>query len=188
LFAARLVFNTGQRHARRTDNPGVPRSEGSGPPSLLPRGAAGWRGLAAVLLLGYAFLLCDKAVTCAGGSDSSGYLNAARLLARGKLSDSVEPLARFKLSQDFARVFIPLGFSPGIEPGTMVPSYPLGLPLHMAAAGLVGGWARAPFWVSPLAAALCLVLVYGIGRELGMSRPFAAAAAACLAVFPTFVW
>ena len=166
----------------------MPRSEGSGPPSLLPRGAAGWRGLAAVLLLGYAFLLCDKAVTCAGGSDSSGYLNAARLLARGKLSDSVEPLARFKLSQDFARVFIPLGFSPGIEPGTMVPSYPLGLPLHMAAAGLVGGWARAPFWVSPLAAALCLVLVYGIGRELGMSRPFAAAAAACLAVFPTFVW
>ena len=122
-----------------------------------------------------------------GGADSSGYLNAAKLLARGKLTDSVEPLTRFNLSQDYARVFIPLGFSPGIEPGTMVPSYPLGLPLHMAAAGLVGGWARAPYWVSPLAAALCLLLVYGIGRELGMSRPFAVAPSVCLAVFSTFV-
>jgi hypothetical protein len=146
------------------------------------------KAFAAALLLGYAFLLCDKAVTCAGGSDSSGYLNAARLLARGRLSDAVEPLGRFNLSLDFVRVFIPLGFSPGNEPGTMVPSYPLGLPLHMAAAGLVGGWALAPFWVSPLAAALCLLLTYGIGRELGMSRPFAVAAAVCLAVFPTFVW
>jgi 4-amino-4-deoxy-L-arabinose transferase-like glycosyltransferase len=42
--------------------------------------------------------------------------------------------------------------------------------------------------VSPLAAALCLLLVYGIGRELGMSRPFAVAAAACPAVFASFVW
>jgi 4-amino-4-deoxy-L-arabinose transferase-like glycosyltransferase len=58
----------------------------------------------------------------------------------------------------------------------------------MAAAALVGGWARGPFWVSPLAATLCLLLVYGIGRELGMTRALAAAAAACLAVFPSFFW
>jgi 4-amino-4-deoxy-L-arabinose transferase-like glycosyltransferase len=42
--------------------------------------------------------------------------------------------------------------------------------------------------VSPLAATLCLLLVYGIGRELGMTRTLAATAAACLAVFPSFFW
>jgi hypothetical protein len=140
------------------------------------------------LLLGYLFLLCDKAFLAAGGSDSSGYLNAAKLLSRGKLTDTVEPLGRLGLSQEFARVFIPLGFSPGSKPGTMVPSYPPGLPLHLAAAALVGGWARAPFWVSPLAATLCLLLVYGIGREVGMTRALAVAAAACLAVFASFFW
>jgi hypothetical protein len=146
------------------------------------------RILCAALLLGYLFLLCDKAFLSAGGSDSSGYLNAAKLFSRGKLTDAVEPLRRFGLSQEFVHVFIPLGFSPGREPGTMVPSYPPGLPLHMAVAALVGGWARAPFWVSPLAATLCLLLVYGIGRELGMTQALAVAAAACLAVFPSFFW
>lgn len=146
------------------------------------------RILCAALLPGYLFLLCDKAFLSAGGSDSSGYLNAAKLFSRGKLADAVEPLRRFGLSQQFVHVFIPLGFSPGREPGTMVPSYPPGLPLHMAAAALVGGWARAPFWVSPLSATLCLLLVYGIGRELGMTQALAVAAAACLAAFPSFFW
>jgi hypothetical protein len=142
----------------------------------------------AALLIGYLFLLCDKAFLSAGGSDSSGYLNAAKLFSRGKLTAAVEPLRRLGLSQEFARVFIPLGFSPGRKPGTMVPSYPPGLPLHLAAAALVGSWARAPFWVSPVAATLCLLLVYGIGRELGMTRALAVAAAACVAVFPSFFW
>jgi hypothetical protein len=146
------------------------------------------RFLCAALLLGYLLLVCDKAFLSAGGSDSSGYLNAARLFSRGKLTDAVEPLKRFGLSQEFVHVFIPLGFSPGREPGTMVPSYPPGLPLHMAAAALVGGWARAPFWVSPLAATLSLLLLYGIGRELGMTRPLAVGATACLAVFASFFW
>jgi hypothetical protein len=66
--------------------------------------------LCAALLLGYLFLLCDKAFLSAGGSDSSGYLNAAKLLTRGKLTEAVEPLRRFGLSQEFVHVFIPLVF------------------------------------------------------------------------------
>jgi hypothetical protein len=175
-------------HEPWADNPAMPVSGKSSTRSGgTPGPGKGWI-LCAALLLGYLFLLCDRAFLSAGGSDSSGYLNAAKLLTRGKLTEPVEPLRRFGLSQEFVHVFIPLGFSPGVKPGTMVPSYPPGLPLHMAAAALVGGWARAPFWVSPVAATLSLLLVYGIGRELGMSRALAVAAAACLAVFASFFW
>lgn len=185
----------GPRRGNETQNVTLPLSGildrgAKAPRSVLEEtpGRAGSRLLAAAFLLGYLFLLCDKASLSAGGSDSSGYLNAARLLTRGQLTDSVEPLTRFGLSPAFIRIFIPLGFSPGGKAGTMVPSYPLGLPLHMAAAALVGGWARAPFWVSPLAATASLLLVYGVGRELGLTRLYAVMAAACLAVFASFFW
>jgi len=171
-----------------TDNPAMAVSgESPARPDGTP-GLSKVRVFCAALLLGYLFLLCDKAFLSAGGSDSSGYLNAAKLFSRGKLTDAVEPLKRLGLSQEFARVFIPLGFSPGARPGTMVPSYPPGLPLHMAVAARVGGWARAPFRVSPVAATVCLLLVYGIGRELGITRALSVAAAACLSVFASFFW
>ncbi len=31
----------------------------------------------------------------------------------------------------------------------MSPLYPIGFPLHLALAALIGGWAKAPFLVSP---------------------------------------
>ena len=147
-----------------------------------------FRLLAWGLWLIYLVLLCSRASLSATGSDSSGYLNAARLLTQGKLSESVEPLRIFGLPQESIRIFIPLGFSPGARPGTMVPSYPLGLPLQMAAAALVGGWTHAPFWIGPLSAAISLFLIYAVGREFGMKRGLAFASAALLAAFPTFLW
>jgi 4-amino-4-deoxy-L-arabinose transferase-like glycosyltransferase len=148
-----------------------------------------WKAIVVALLLaGYGYLLCDMACFSAGGSDSSGYLNSARLLTEGKLADSVEPLTRFGLPQRDIRVFIPLGFSPGARPGTMVPSYPPGLPLQMALAALLGGWARAPFWISPLSAVASVILIYAVARELGLTRASAAGASVILAAFPTLIF
>lgn len=139
-------------------------------------------GLAAV-----AALLSSRTHFVAGGSDSSGYMNAAKLFTEGRIVERVEPLARFDLADSFAGVFTPLGFSGGTRPGTMVPTYPPGLPLHMAAAALLGGWSRAPFLISPIASVCCLWLMFLLCRELGLSRGFALAGATILGLFPTFL-
>src|SRR5262249_39845715 len=55
-----------------------------------------------------------------------------------------------------------------------------------AAAAMVAGWDRGPFWISPLAALLSVILIYLIAIELGLSRGLAVAGAAMLAANPTF--
>jgi hypothetical protein len=140
------------------------------------------------LFLAYALVLFHHTVFAVGGSDSSGYVNAARLLSEGQVTARVRGLDRLSLGPEFTEIFIPLGFSPGPRPGTMSPSYPPGLPLHMAAAGLLGGWSRAPFFVSPIAALVCLVLMYLLGRELGLSPALALSGSALLGFAPVFVF
>src|SRR5688572_25421971 len=114
-------------------------------------------------------------------------MNSARLLASGRASEPVRGLQRLSLPPDDAPLFIPLGYVPGTRPGTMSPSYPSGLPLHMAAAASVGGWGRAPFLVGPLAGLACLVLIFFLGRELGLPRGLAFAGSVLLAFTPVFV-
>jgi hypothetical protein len=62
----------------------------------------------------------------------------------------------------------------------MVPYYPPGFPLHLAAAGTFGNWAWAPFFVSPIAALLLVITTYFLGRELSLSRALAFLCAAIL--------
>ena len=65
----------------------------------------------------------------AGGSDSFGYLSQARLLAAGRLTDTI-PLDHDGLPPS---ILIPLGYTSGLSPDVIVPTYPPGLPLLMAA-------------------------------------------------------
>jgi len=142
----------------------------------------------ALLFLAYALVLFHHTVFAAGGADSSGYMNAARLFSEGHATTRIRGLDRLALGPEFAEIFIPLGFSPGPRPGTMSPSYPPGLPLHMALAGHLSGWSRAPFFVSPIAALACLVLIYLLGRELRLSPALALAGSALLGFAPVFVF
>ena len=138
--------------------------------------------------LGYAWLLLFHTSFAAGGSDSSGYLNTARLITTGRIVEPVEGLKRLDLPDGFVRLFIPLGFEPGPRPGTMAPFYPPGLPLLMALSSLAGGWNYGPFLASPLSGLLSLLLIYLVGRELGLSRALSAAAAAILGLCPVFLF
>jgi hypothetical protein len=146
-----------------------------------------WLLFCGALLAGYALALFHHTSFAVGGSDSSGYLNAARLFASGRSFERVPGLEKLGLQPELARIFIPLGYSPGPRPGTMASSYPPGLPLHMALAAFLGGWAKAPFFVSPLAGLACVVLVYLLGRELQLPPAFSFAGSVLLAFFPTFV-
>lgn len=130
--------------------------------------------------LAYGALLIFKTSFAVGGSDSSGYANEAKMLVAGRVIQPVLALDRLELPDRFDRLFMPLAHEPGPRPRTMVPYYPPGYPLHLAAAGILGGWPYAPFFVSPFAALLFVVATYFLARELGLSRLLALVSAGIL--------
>ncbi|MGE5277405.1 MAG: ArnT family glycosyltransferase [Acidobacteriota bacterium] len=136
----------------------------------------------------HGIFLSRHASLSVGGSDSSGYANAARRLLAGTLVSRPRGLDRLGLPDGLAPLFIPLGFVPGPRPGTMAPFYPVGFPAHFAAAGLLGGWERGPYWIGPIAAPGCLLLLYSVGRELELSPFWSVATAVILAALPIFVF
>lgn len=120
----------------------------------------------------------------ASGSDASGYVSQAELLASARIIQD-EPLARQGDWREGTRTFAPLGYRPGQRRGELVPSYPSGLPLTMAAARKVGG-ELGPYMVSPLLGALAVFSTYLLGAKLN-SRLAGAIAAALLATSPIFL-
>jgi Dolichyl-phosphate-mannose-protein mannosyltransferase len=136
--------------------------------------------LAVVAAFGYGALLIQNLGFGVGGSDSSGYANAARLMLSSRAVAPIDALDLLGLPDRFGPQFTPLAFVPGPRPRTMAPFYPPGFPMHIALASLVAGWDAGPFVVSPIAAIFCLLLTYALARELGLSRLFSLAGAAIL--------
>jgi len=126
-----------------------------------------------------------KGTRVAGSADAYGYVSQALLWLKGlpmqaePLAAAVPwPLAEWSLS--------PLGFRPGLEPGIIVPTYPPGLPLAMAAAAGIGG-PNAVYWVVPVLGAAAVWLTFLLGRRF--AGAFSGAAAALLvAVSPVFLY
>lgn len=83
----------------------------------------------------------------ASSADASAYVSHSALIDRGRLTID-EPLARAVGWHEATWTFSPLGYRPGTTPGTIVPGYPLGLPLLMAAARRLTGEAGL-FWSAP---------------------------------------
>jgi 4-amino-4-deoxy-L-arabinose transferase-like glycosyltransferase len=101
----------------------------------------------------------------AGGSDSYGYVSQAELWMRGQLIQT-DPLAFSLANRVSPHVFAPLGYRVGPRRGSIVPTYPPGLPLLMAAAGLALG-REAIFLVVPVCGGLLVALTYTLGRFFG---------------------
>ncbi len=139
-------------------------------------------------LLIYGAALVKHAAYAVGGSDSSGYARIARSLLQGSPERAVTELDQLGLQQDLTHIFVPLAYTPGRQPKTMAPAYPVGFPLLVAAAALIGGWEYGPFLVSPLSGVISLILIFLIGRELGLTRGFSAFGSVMLAASPTFLF
>ena len=144
--------------------------------------------VAAAGLTAYFAFLLSRAAFGVGGSDSSGYFNTARALAAAALVEDVPAYGELGLAPERIHLVMPLGFVPGPKPGTIAPFYPIGVPLHMAGLAWIAGWRLGPFLLSPLAAALSLLLIRELGRELGLSGSESAAAAAILGACPIFLF
>ncbi len=145
--------------------------------------------LGLLALLAYAFFLNRHLTVVAGGADSSGYLNAARLLAGGDLRTPLRLAPEFGPAAGLARPhFIPLGFLDTHPPDLLAPTYPTGLPLHLAVAGRLGGWTFGPRLLLLAAAVAAVWLTYRLARDLGLAPLLATTAATLLAAFPVFLF
>lgn len=142
------------------------------------------RSLIAFAVVVYAAFLVRYMSFAAGGADSSGYLNAGKLISEGRLNVRATEMDVMGLDNSWLVFFQPLGFAQSFRPKTIVPSYPLGYPLLLAPIGRIGGWDHAPFYVVPLCALITLFVVYRLARELGLDDEGAIASAALLALSP----
>lgn len=139
--------------------------------------------------LAYAWFIGEYTTVAAGGSDSSGYLNSARLLAEGRWRAElrVPPGIGPPGARD-PRHFAPQGFNLFTGHPDLAPTYPTGLPLHLALAGRGCGWNFGPWLVQWGGALLAVVLLYAAAREMGIAVELAGAGAAVLALFPVFLF
>lgn len=144
---------------------------------------AGWVAAAAAMATLLVGVVAGTGV--AGSADSYGYVSQALLWLKG-LPVQAEPLAASVPWPLAERSLSPLGYRPGVETGVIVPTYPPGLPLVMAAFAGVGG-PGAVYWVVPLSGALAVWLTYVLGRRYADAAS-GAAAALLLAASPVFLY
>jgi hypothetical protein len=145
------------------------------------------------LLVIYGAVVAAHASHAVGGSDSSGYATIARSVLEGRILLPIPELEQLGFPASYAPMFSPLAYTTRVEKSApqkaaLVPVYPVGFPLHMAAGAVILGWRNGPFIISPLMGTLSLLFLYLIGRRLGLSRAFAFAGAMVLALNPTFLF
>lgn len=121
----------------------------------------------------------------AGSADAHGYISQAELWLEGDLIVE-EPMAASVPWDDAQWAFAPLGYRPGLAPDTLVPVYPVGLPLVMAGAQALGG-RQAVFLVVPFFGVIAVLATARFATHLD-SAVAGAVAAVCLAASPTFLF
>jgi hypothetical protein len=121
----------------------------------------------------------------ASGADAYGYVSQAGLWRNLDLHVQ-QPLASEAPWPAADLTLAPLGYRPGPQPGSIVPTYPPGLPLLMALAQLVGGRGAA-FHVVPICGMAVVALSFALARRLS-AGPAALAAACVVAASPVFLF
>ena len=121
----------------------------------------------------------------AGGADSYGYVSQAHLWATGRMREELRLVDELVPSVP-ADALVPLGYNLAADRRTIVPIYPAGLPLVMAAFERVAG-PSAVFWVVPLLAGIAVWFTFVWGGST--AGPVAGVvAAALLAASPAFLF
>jgi hypothetical protein len=157
------------------------------PPGRPSRGlAAAGIGLLALAL--YAALLSRHVGAVAGGSDSSGYMNHARLLASGSVHVQPRTIAGLPQSAAAPFLYVPLGFKPAWNGDGIVPTYPAGFALLVLAVRPLTGWRHAGDAVMIVHSLAGLLATFALGRVLGLGRLWASLGAAIVALSPLYVF
>lgn len=102
-------------------------------------------------------------IPAVGGLDSHGYAAFSKLLSRGQLARPLPDLSWLGVEHP-ADVAAPLGFIPSTDGSALVPEFPVGVPLLMAAARLVT-WGDAVYWVAWLCQVLLVVVIFLLATQ-----------------------
>lgn len=143
--------------------------------------------LALFALAAYGWYLHEIATVQPGGSDSSGYFNMARLLARGQLQTPMRPLPGLTAADLPWEACVPLGFRPDATHTQLIPTYPVGFPLLLLVSRKLAGFPLGPNLLLVFHAMTGLWLVQALARALGCSRPATGAVVLMLAFSPLYL-
>lgn len=141
-----------------------------------------------LLALAYLWFVRKNTAPYASNADASGYLNSARLLLDGKLSDFAPHLAGLA-PPDWSYAFQqPFGFTVDAVSGRMVPTYPVGYPLHLLLAAPFVGLDWAVVALNTVTAAFAALLLFALGRQLDLPRAWSLAGVALLWASPVVIY
>jgi hypothetical protein len=147
-----------------------------------------WPLVLAVVAMGaYVLFLGSRVGAYAGGADSSGYLNSARLLGDARVRTSLRVVAGIPAAELRSYAYVPLGFRPRGD-GEMAPTYPIGLPIAVLATASFTGWDLAPHVTMVCHALLGVGLMYWLGWAVGLPRGWAALGTLMLATSPQYLF
>jgi hypothetical protein len=140
------------------------------------------------LLLAYAALLLSVIGAVPGGSDNSGYFNEGRLFLQGRIRAPMREIEGVP-EGPLPYLYVPFGFRPAPDASPeLVPTYPPGLPLLLAASACLAGWTQAGNLVLAVHALAGLALVYALGRRCGLPGYWALGGALLLAASPLYLF
>jgi hypothetical protein len=105
----------------------------------------------------------------AGASDSSGYMNDARLLNARDFHPIQRTIAGIPAEKLPFMGYIPLGFLP-MNNGRMYPTYAMGLPFALLLGSKIFGWVAGPNIVMWLHAMASIIAMYFLCREFKLSQ------------------
>lgn len=162
ISIAALIATSGVAGAR-----GIGRALAASTARLAARACSVWTAAALGVVLVAVGVQWNTRV--GGGSDSYGYVSQADLWLEGRLKIPQPWVGDTPPWVSAEWAFSPLGYRPSEDYHWIVPKYPSGYPLLMAAAKGLGGQ-RAMFWVVPLCGGLLVLATYGLGKRLGMPQ------------------
>ena len=129
--------------------------------------------IAGILIAASALFFWSKQAPFAAGADASGYMSYARLLSEGRIIQPPLMMGFSEAEISDRRLYEPLGFTFPADETNLVPIYPSGLPLLIAAFSLVVGPDQAVSTVMLLAFVSCGFMTYLLGRRLGLPPSYA---------------
>jgi hypothetical protein len=158
------------------------------PPSSAPSRRRFAAGLAVAALALYTVLLVKDVGAVAAGSDSSGYMNHAKLLMSGHLHVPARTIPGLPPSSMPPMTYVPLGFKPAPDGNGLVPTYAVGFPLLVALAEPLSGWRHAGDLAVILHSLAGIAATYGLARLMGLGRRGSVFAAAVVALSPLYLF
>jgi hypothetical protein len=141
------------------------------------------RFISLALALGTFIVGCQWGTDVAAGSDSYGYLSQADLWRAGHLKINQSAFQPWPYDE---WTLTPLGYRPGSDQNTIVPTYPPGLPLLVAASDAAVG-SRGRSALVPFFGALTVWLTFLLGSFL-VDEVVGVLASLLMAVSPVFLY